>query len=162
MWIVFHQHVSGTKDKRIFDMKKQSGFTLIELMIVVAIVAILAAIALPAYQTYTQKARFTEVVSATGPYKTAVEVCVQSNGFTALDATTNCNSGTLGVPADITTANGNVASVVVTPQTNVITATGVAAFNIGSSAATYTLTPAISSGKVTWTRGGSCLNAGLC
>lgn len=43
-------------------MKRQSGFTLIELMIVVAIVAILAAIALPAYQSYTKKAKFSEVI----------------------------------------------------------------------------------------------------
>ncbi|MCR6556277.1 prepilin-type N-terminal cleavage/methylation domain-containing protein, partial [Aeromonas sp. CPF2-S1] len=49
-------------------MKRQSGFTLIELMIVVAIVAILAAIALPAYQDYTRRARASEVVAATGSY----------------------------------------------------------------------------------------------
>lgn len=59
-------------------MKKQSGFTLIELMIVVAIVAILAAVALPAYQNYTKKAKMTELVSATGAIKTQAEVCVQT------------------------------------------------------------------------------------
>ncbi|PJG59873.1 type IVa pilus major pilin TapA [Aeromonas cavernicola] len=59
-------------------MNKQSGFTLIELMIVVAIVAILAAVALPAYQTYTQRAKFSEVISAASPAKTAFEVCVQA------------------------------------------------------------------------------------
>ncbi|MBP4061471.1 prepilin-type N-terminal cleavage/methylation domain-containing protein [Aeromonas sp. Prich7-2] len=66
-------------------MKKQSGFTLIELMIVVAIVAILAAIAMPAYQTYTKKAKMTELVAATGSLKTSAEICTQAgtgcNGF---------------------------------------------------------------------------------
>lgn len=141
------------------EMKKQSGFTLIELMIVVAIVAILAAVALPAYQTYTQKARFTEVVSATGPYKTAIEVCIQSNGIMTLDATNNCNQATRGVPANISVAVGTVATVEVTNTTNVITATGTAA--VGSF--TYVLTPTIAaSGKVTWATTGSCQAAGVC
>ncbi len=78
VWIAFHLCLSGTMDKRIFDMKRQSGFTLIELMIVVAIVAILAAIALPAYQTYSLRAKFSEVIAAAGPAKTAFEVCAQS------------------------------------------------------------------------------------
>ncbi|WP_421246253.1 pilin [Aeromonas sanarellii] len=79
-------------------MKRQSGFTLIELMIVVAIVAILAAIALPAYQTYTKKSKMTQLVAATGALKTAVEVCAQTYGFGTSAAT--CTLNTHGMPQD--------------------------------------------------------------
>lgn len=109
-------------------MKKQSGFTLIELMIVVAIVAILAAVALPAYQNYTKKAKMTELIAATGGAKTAVEVCGQANA----DSTnfgTNCVSGkpgipvnTTGVSAAVTTEQGaSVAAVKITATASGLT-----------------------------------------
>jgi type IV pilus assembly protein PilA len=146
-------------------MKKQNGFTLIELMIVVAIVAILAAIALPAYQTYTAKARFAEVVAATGPFKTAIELCAQSQGLTSANPNTftNCDTGgTNGIPADITATEGHVGSVAITATTAVITATA-ADIPDTTSPYDYTLTPTIeASGKVTWAPGGTCAAAGVC
>lgn len=132
-------------------MKKvQQGFTLIELMIVVAIIGILAAIALPAYQQYTRKAEFTEVVLATTAPKAAVEICAQTTLSNSATTITGCGAGSNGVPADISTTNGRVASVTTT-DAGVITAT---AANTGAldGTETITLTPSLSTGKVNWSQ----------
>ena len=64
----------------------QKGFTLIELMIVIAIIGILAAVALPAYNNYTDKARYSEMVMAVAPMKTALSVCAQQGECTETTA----------------------------------------------------------------------------
>lgn len=68
----------------------QQGFTLIELMIVVAIIGILAAVALPAYQNYAKRAKASEVVLAASAARTCVTEIVQSSGASGLDA---CQEG---------------------------------------------------------------------
>ena len=132
-------------------MKKQmqKGFTMIELMIVVAIIGILAAIALPAYQTYTDKASYTEIVQATSSFKTALEVCGQVEG-TLVAASCGHGQGGVGLaPA----AYNNVASVAVgggtaTAVTITVTPVPYGGVVVGD---TYVLTGALANGQVTWT-----------
>jgi type IV pilus assembly protein PilA len=91
----------------------QKGFTLIELMIVVAIIGILAAVAIPAYQDYTVKAKLSNAMAAVGSVKTAVVVCAQENG----GVLTSCDTGASGIPTVTTTkevASGTVADGVIT------------------------------------------------
>jgi type IV pilus assembly protein PilA len=141
-------------------MKKvQQGFTLIELMIVVAIIGILAAVALPAYQNYSNRAAFSELVLAVTPRKTAVELAVQTRSPNALTA---INGGLLGVPADVTAADNVHGAAVVN---GVITMTWRPTFNTVAepmAGVTYTLTPNGVTPPVQWTEGGTCLTNALC
>ncbi|MGR3808791.1 prepilin peptidase dependent protein D [Pasteurella testudinis DSM 23072] len=100
-----------------FNLKSsfKQGFTLVELMIVIAIIAVLATIAVPSYQSYTRKAALSELLQASTPYRGEVELCIYSTG-----AVTNCSGGSNGIQADksaenkskyiktITTAGGKI------------------------------------------------------
>lgn len=121
-------------------METQRGFTLIELMIVIAIIAILSAIGVPAYQRYIQKAAMTDMLQAMVPYKMAVELCTLESG-----GTSGCNAGTKGIPASATSRY--VSSVEV--KDGAIALNGTQSLD----GLKVTLSPALAaSGSLQWTR----------
>ena len=79
-------------------MNRQKGFTLIELMVVIGIIAILSAIGVPAYQNYLRKAALTDMLQTFIPYRTAIELCALDHGGVA-----SCDGGSNGIPSPTTT-----------------------------------------------------------
>jgi type IV pilus assembly protein PilA len=138
-------------------IQKQKGFTLIELMIVVAIIGILASVALPAYQTYTKKAKFSEVVLAASSLKQAATLCIQVKA-----SVTSCDEGgEIGVNLTNAAAGSLVTEVEYTASGTtalVITATGTADVDDTD----YILTGTSEKGTLTWISTGSCVAAALC
>lgn len=116
---------------------KNKGFTIIELMIAVAIIGILAAIAVPAYSNYTNKAKIGAAIAAAAGAQTAVGECVHING-----SITGCDSGTNSIPSgsslDANTVLGTIAN-------------GAIVLTLTTPSGTITLTPTVGTNSTRWT-----------
>ncbi|MGQ3052357.1 MAG: pilin [Roseateles sp.] len=122
--------------------RAQQGFTLIELMIVVAIIGILAAVAIPQYRDYTSKSKAASAVTSLGAYTKSVAICAQETGLLA-----DCDLGANGIPGTMTTVL--VSGVAVTD--GVITASIPAKAMGNDNASTIVLTPDVTgSSRIKW------------
>ena len=117
----------------------QKGFTLIELMIVVAIIGILAAIALPAYTDYTIRAKVSELVLAASAFRTSVTEKYQADN----------NTGSMGVGLTVTANVGKITGGSVS-DTGIITLAGSNAASSVGTTVTIVLTPSVSGGTLVW------------
>ncbi len=136
----------------------QQGFTLIELMIVVAIIGILAAVAIPQYKDYVAKSKIGNAIVVVDTWKTAFGVCVQENGGDA----TNCTVGKNGIPDDKTTGVSKEVLKVVTPSAGTFVMTFRGKEDVGTDLADGTITfeAAVTDTTITWktTPGSSITN----
>lgn len=124
----------------------QKGFTLIELMIVVAIIGILAAVALPQYQDYTTRAKLSKINAAVTPVKTAIALFIQENGGVGTIAANPWTS--LGLAsAPLATTEVSAIAVVATTGAIVATLQGIGA---GYDTTTVTYTPNPGPTAITW------------
>ncbi len=135
--------------------KSQAGFTLIELMIVTAIIGILVSVALPAYDLYRNRGRFSEAILGIGAHRSAI---ITAASVGRANAVTDFDSGALGIPpVQAQTANTHGISVTDGAITITWRADGTDLAGV-----TYTLTASSHLPPIQWATSGTCLDGGYC
>lgn len=141
------------EDKGTMQLKKNSGFTLIELMIVIAIIAIFISIGLPSYQKYSKRAHYLEIIEAAAPIKLAISECYEFEG-----SLTNCHSGKNGI-LDIINSHISLVNSITVAEMGIIHIVPNELYGISSSD-DYYLIPKITKMGLQWHSKGGGVSAG--
>jgi type IV pilus assembly protein PilA len=146
-------YLSFSLNKRKHTMKNQmqkvqQGFTLIELMIVVAIIGILAAVAIPAYQDYVTRAKWAKAISASEATKLAIGECLNDHTATLASCDTYAELTPYGISAAPATSVAEGATITIAANTAGISIAG--GTDLGSCTFVFTPTPSSTTGVISW------------
>lgn len=148
-------HIALKPKHAVFDLSRsQSGFTLIEMLVTIAIIAILTAITAPSFSRYLKRAHYVEIVNSTAAFKLGVTECFQVEG-----ALSSCNGGNNGVPADLSSTSSKSLIKSISTTKGIITATPKNKEGFKATD-TYILTPSDEHGSLVWQTSGGAIIAG--